>query len=180
MDSDALPPSEGSNAGEPPAIQAPMVAAAPAPRPRGNFWEVTFQARLEHSFLDWVLTPQALQRETGKTRVQVKTSFSAGTPAGTNQPTRAVNLADKVFDTCDVNHFDLKDSSFKGCSFVNCRFIKANFEGVKFSGCRFVGCHFLNVHFLRWPVHRVHVRKHLRVWRATLLPRDKSLRAEAR
>jgi hypothetical protein len=113
-------------------------ASASAVGARGNYWEVTFQT-LDRAFPNWILGKDALPRETGKTGVQISTSVA----------TRAVNLAKKTFDTCDVNHFDLKDSSFKGCSFINCRFIKANFEGVKFSGCRFEKCHFLNVHFVR-------------------------------
>ena len=128
-----------------------VTAATPGAPARGNYWEITFQA-LHQVFPNWILTKDALLRETGKTGVQVATSAAPAKPGvqvATSTPTRAVNLVNKTFDTCDVNHFDLKDSSFKGCSFINCRFIKANFEGVKFSGCRFERCHFLNVHFVR-------------------------------
>ena len=61
------------------------------------------------------MSARGLLNDTGKTEVLITTS----------QLTRAVNFKNKTFDTCDFNHFDLKDSSFSGCLFVNCRFIKA-------------------------------------------------------
>jgi hypothetical protein len=113
------------------------------PQSRGKFWEVTFQPAAK-AFPSWPLT-EGLATETGKTEVLITTPRE-GNPG---RPARAINLANKTFDVCDINHFDLKDSSFRNCTFRNCRFIKANFDGVKFSGCRFERCHFLNVHFIR-------------------------------
>jgi hypothetical protein len=108
-------------------------------RSRGNFWEVTF-APTAPDFIDWPLeSEKSLLNDTGKTRVLI-----------TAKPgTRAINLRDRTFRECDVNHFNLADASFTKCVFENCRFIKANFENVKFSGCTFVKCHFQTVRFDR-------------------------------
>jgi hypothetical protein len=107
--------------------------------PRGNFWEITYKEEIAR-FESWPLDKDPrLSTVTGKTNVLV-----------TAKPgTRAVNLSEKEFQTCDFNHFTLEASSFSECRFVDCRFIKSNFNGVKFSRCHFERCHFLNVRFDR-------------------------------
>jgi uncharacterized protein YjbI with pentapeptide repeats len=105
---------------------------------RGNYWEVTYKAHPER-LASWTLGGDGdLATETGKTRVTVDTGQSG---------TRAINLAQKRFETCDFNHFTLGDSSFSNCTFSDCRFVKANFTNVKFSHCRFEACHFLYARF---------------------------------
>ena len=109
-------------------------APNPKPRPRGNFWEITYREDIP-AYESWPL--EKLATETGKTKVEVTAD-----PAK-----RAVNLKKKRFETCDFNHFTLDDSSFNDCRFVDCRFVKSNFNHVKFSKCQFEACHFLNVRF---------------------------------
>ena len=108
-------------------------------RPRGNYWEVTYEED-SAPFESWTLAKsEDLRTDIGKTRLTVVTP--------PNTDTRAVNLYDKQFNACDFNHFRLADSTFKNCIFVGCRFVKSDFKNVKFSGCRFETCHFLNVTF---------------------------------
>jgi uncharacterized protein YjbI with pentapeptide repeats len=107
------------------------------PRPRGNFWEITYREDIP-AFEPWPLSKETdLATETGKTNVEVTAAPG----------TRAVNLKEKRFQTCDFNHFALEDSSFADCTFVDCRFVKSDFDSVKFSRCQFETCHFLNVKF---------------------------------
>src|SRR5688572_3969287 len=108
-------------------------------RPRGNYWEVTYEED-SAPFESWTFAKsEDLRTDIGKTRLTVVTP--------PNTDTRAVNLYEKQFNACDFNHFRLSDSTFKNCIFVGCRFVKSDFKNVKFSGCRFETCHFLNVTF---------------------------------
>jgi Pentapeptide repeats (9 copies) len=114
-----------------------MREATTRPRSRGNYWEITYKKQLP-AFQSWSLTKATdLATETGKTQVEVTAE----------KGTRAVNLSNKRFETCDFNHFTLDDSSFSDCTFFDCRFVKGDFGNVKFSRCRFEACHFLNVRF---------------------------------
>ncbi len=101
---------------------------------RGNYWEITFSPN-DVERPRWQFA--ALPTDTGKQDVTIETK----------EGTRAINLRNKSFRGCDINHFRLKDSSFSRCEFIDCRFIKADFTNVKFSTCIFKKCHFLNVHF---------------------------------
>lgn len=114
---------------QPPA--APRVPNG-GPRPRGNYWEVTYSEDFP-ALPSWRLEKGALDTETGKTKVQITTE----------KGTRALTLKKKRFETCDFNHFTLRDSTFADCTFVDCRFVKSDFYKVKFSRCHFDICHFL-------------------------------------
>jgi len=109
--------------------------ATPPLRARGNYWEITYAEDIPQ-FESWHLEKTSLATDTGKTRVTVTAA------------TRAVNLKEKEFKTCDFNHFRLTDSTFRDCKFVGCRFVKAEFNNVKFSGCLFDVCHFFHVKFI--------------------------------
>lgn len=105
---------------------------------RGKYWEVTYKDESP------ALEPWTLEKKTDLTHNMGKNDVEVTAKPGT----RAVNLKEKGFRTCDFNHFTLDDSSFNDCTFVDCRFVKSNFNHVKFSKCHFDTCHFLNVRFL--------------------------------
>lgn len=108
---------------------------------RGNYWEATYKL-LDITRPAWVLSAEAdtggLAHNTGKRNLLITTGKA---------PKRALNLKDSKFDSCDINHFTLSDSSFYKCFFIDCRLIKATFTNVKFSSCTFSTVHFLNVTF---------------------------------